>query len=49
MSIVVDKEGWFQSSFELTGYITVLTAFVIKSIYEFQSSFELTGYITGRY
>ena len=36
----------FQSSFELTGYIT--KGFVIcgKVKEEFQSSFELTGYIT---
>ena len=36
----------FQSSFELTGYITILS--MISSIGSgvFQSSFELTGYIT---
>ena len=36
----------FQSSFELTGYIT-LKLMSKSSIYSmFQSSFELTGYIT---
>ena len=36
----------FQSSFELTGYITIIRA--PKTLKEalFQSSFELTGYIT---
>ena len=39
----------FQSSFELTGYITIHEedAKLIKS--KFQSSFELTGYITVNY
>ena len=37
----------FQSSFELTGYITQqLMSMTWKSITPFQSSFELTGYIT---
>ena len=37
--------GWFQSSFELTGYITKYKIYW-KDLYSFQSSFELTGYIT---
>ena len=37
----------FQSSFELTGYITSDYVIIIRfSISKFQSSFELTGYIT---
>ena len=36
----------FQSSFELTGYITQLIITVTPTIVKFQSSFELTGYIT---
>ena len=37
----------FQSSFELTGYITNGTFRLSNiSLEEFQSSFELTGYIT---
>ena len=36
----------FQSSFELTGYITSLLVRSRKNMIEFQSSFELTGYIT---
>ena len=40
----------FQSSFELTGYITemiyLIPGYVCR---EFQSSFELTGYITKYY
>ena len=36
----------FQSSFELTGYITKLKNTIRKEILLFQSSFELTGYIT---
>ena len=36
----------FQSSFELTGYITNLIINDRKDIIRFQSSFELTGYIT---
>ena len=36
----------FQSSFELTGYITHQLIQVIILISTFQSSFELTGYIT---
>ena len=36
----------FQSSFELTSYITKITIFPGKFI-TFQSSFELTSYITG--
>ena len=37
----------FQSSFELTGYITSLVGSSITlAIGMFQSSFELTGYIT---
>ena len=35
----------FQSSFELTGYITISRMFLWQQI-SFQSSFELTGYIT---
>ena len=37
----------FQSSFELTGYITVHFFDDIDDISLFQSSFELTGYITS--
>ena len=48
MSIVVDKEGWFQSSFELTGYITTSMSIVVDKEGWFQSSFELTGYITTK-
>ena len=36
----------FQSSFELTGYITYYISTISSSISLFQSSFELTGYIT---
>ena len=36
----------FQSSFELTGYITKGCVDMINAILRFQSSFELTGYIT---
>ena len=37
----------FQSSFELTGYITIIEHISGKiDLKEFQSSFELTGYIT---
>ena len=37
----------FQSSFELTGYITMLVIDLNDGVSEgFQSSFELTGYIT---
>ena len=36
----------FQSSFELTGYITPINTKIKYSKYKFQSSFELTGYIT---
>ena len=37
----------FQSSFELTGYITELTKDdIVVCLEMFQSSFELTGYIT---
>ena len=36
----------FQSSFELTGYITVLFFSEMYLGLMFQSSFELTGYIT---
>ena len=37
----------FQSSFELTGYITILNNIgSISWFFGFQSSFELTGYIT---
>ena len=40
----------FQSSFELTGYITVVKHSVKAiGIMAFQSSFELTGYITESY
>ena len=46
MSIVVDKEGWFQSSFELMGYITNALMKSKSSSVKFQSSFELMGYIT---
>ena len=35
----------FQSSFELTGYITMVLL-NMKLVMRFQSSFELTGYIT---
>ena len=37
----------FQSSFELTGYITWIVMKMILTIFQFQSSFELTGYITN--
>ena len=38
----------FQSSFELTGYITKSKINILCLIsLRFQSSFELTGYITG--
>ena len=36
----------FQSSFELTGYITDVEKYEGKDVDVFQSSFELTGYIT---
>ena len=36
----------FQSSFELTGYITVFVNALADTKILFQSSFELTGYIT---
>ena len=37
----------FQSSFELTGYITGKDLFLNEAgAFSFQSSFELTGYIT---
>ena len=36
----------FQSSFELTGYITLFNSFHWSATFLFQSSFELTGYIT---
>ena len=36
----------FQSSFELTGYITVQPKAFMGLDAKFQSSFELTGYIT---
>ena len=36
----------FQSSFELTGYITERFNYGRDKVWEFQSSFELTGYIT---
>ena len=39
----------FQSSFELTGYITALAINWETSILVFQSSFELTGYITSNF
>ena len=38
----------FQSSFELTGYITKMIEAHERGVIEFQSSFELTGYITRR-
>ena len=37
----------FQSSFELTGYITKNLIGVVSLVIAFQSSFELTGYITA--
>ena len=37
----------FQSSFELTGYITTQTIPFATIMDLFQSSFELTGYITS--
>ena len=36
----------FQSSFELTGYITRTCGYIGTQFWKFQSSFELTGYIT---
>ena len=36
----------FQSSFELTGYITEEVLYGTFMVNTFQSSFELTGYIT---
>ena len=41
-----EKGKEFQSSFELTGYITDSYVFQQKELLQFQSSFELTGYIT---
>ena len=43
------KINWkqFQSSFELTGYITILPMYNVIMKIQFQSSFELTGYITN--
>ena len=38
---------WFQSSFELTGYITLVVMPFNVDFDGFQSSFELTGYITN--
>ena len=38
----------FQSSFELTGYITINPMQAPSTPQKFQSSFELTGYITGK-
>ena len=38
----------FQSSFELTGYITSDKRVMCRIVNKFQSSFELTGYITPR-
>ena len=37
----------FQSSFELTGYITIALSLNNVADAMFQSSFELTGYITA--
>ena len=37
----------FQSSFELTGYITDICFMISFHLSSFQSSFELTGYITS--
>ena len=38
----------FQSSFELTGYITAIKDYdLVNASLWFQSSFELTGYITN--
>ena len=39
----------FQSSFELTGYITYEEMHISFDDDRFQSSFELTGYITSMY
>ena len=39
----------FQSSFELTGYITIVSTVTLVVYGLFQSSFELTGYITILY
>ena len=41
-----EKGKEFQSSFELTGYITVEMSILMVLSTVFQSSFELTGYIT---
>ena len=42
-----DRHQKFQSSFELTGYITIgIAGYSIFQKRLFQSSFELTGYIT---
>ena len=38
----------FQSSFELTGYITATISVIGTIGISFQSSFELTGYITNK-
>ena len=43
-----EKGKEFQSSFELTGYITDSYVFQQKDLLQFQSSFELTGYITTK-
>ena len=43
---IYDDVSSFQSSFELTGYITKATGIFASSMIVFQSSFELTGYIT---
>ena len=43
-----NKPGKFQSSFELTGYITKTWNYYLPDKEMFQSSFELTGYITNR-
>ena len=41
-------EELFQSSFELTGYITWKDKILEYTPLTFQSSFELTGYITNQ-
>ena len=45
--LLIVMAGVFQSSFELTGYITIRLEMRISYLILFQSSFELTGYITA--
>ena len=47
MEMTPEEALKFQSSFELTGYITLLNLLRQGVMLLFQSSFELTGYITS--